>query len=505
MADDSSSNNNAEVFVYTEGIEVPQDVVRVRVHPSVTVIPEFAFKGRKKLEEVELCDGLLEIGQRAFEDCSSLKSSINIPSTVKVIGSDAFACNPIQSIHLPDSIESIGRAAVGDCNFPILRIPPLIKIIPMSLVGSCKCLVSIELPESVTQIHQYSLSCKSLRNVAIPHQADLSNNGHDSPFCICDDLKQLYNTDQQLIHALKHRFDNLPIHKMIYYKSYNNMTVDQLNSALNGSNEQQDCLGMTPLHILACSTDHNIELYRVLIEKYPQTLITKDRWGALPLLYALWGRAPDEILKYLVESYKSLSPNHELNWKEMIVTLGRAGVPKNVFQALFNLCIDFIPNQVGEWIEEFASYDCIPLDTFKDLVQCGYAERVIAIGLKQFRDEMMEEMKKPVPMMYPSSKTKMTWFNTLRSKLVNYEEEYKRLKIATTTLELALWKKEIDESNSKKKRKRIEESDSDFRDLCRVSCGADIIIEHVLPFLVPVPRGCIKSISAIGVKHHLGV
>ena len=32
---------------------VPQDAVRVRVHPSVTVIPEKAFYECKKLEEVE--------------------------------------------------------------------------------------------------------------------------------------------------------------------------------------------------------------------------------------------------------------------------------------------------------------------------------------------------------------------------------------------------------------------------------------------------------------------
>ena len=37
------------------GVIVPQDVVRARVHPSVTVIPENAFNNCLKLEEVELC------------------------------------------------------------------------------------------------------------------------------------------------------------------------------------------------------------------------------------------------------------------------------------------------------------------------------------------------------------------------------------------------------------------------------------------------------------------
>ena len=79
MADDNSTNNT-EVFVYTERAVIPDDVVRVRVHPSVTVIPERAFDYRKKLEEVELCEGLLEIHNRAFMHCTLTR--IKIPSTV---------------------------------------------------------------------------------------------------------------------------------------------------------------------------------------------------------------------------------------------------------------------------------------------------------------------------------------------------------------------------------------------------------------------------------------
>ena len=59
---------DAEVFVYTGagGAVVPQDVVRVRVDPSVTSIPARAFYGRKKLTEVELCEGLVEIGEKSL-------------------------------------------------------------------------------------------------------------------------------------------------------------------------------------------------------------------------------------------------------------------------------------------------------------------------------------------------------------------------------------------------------------------------------------------------------
>lgn len=50
MAEDS--NNNTDVFVYMGGDwgNVPQHTSRLRVHPSVTVIPDqAAFRGLKQL------------------------------------------------------------------------------------------------------------------------------------------------------------------------------------------------------------------------------------------------------------------------------------------------------------------------------------------------------------------------------------------------------------------------------------------------------------------------
>ena len=64
-----------------------------------------------------------------------------------------------------------------------------------------------------------------------------------------------------------------------------------LRSILDPTGTQQDCLGMTPLHILACSTVDDLSLYQLLIEKYPEGLITEDRFGALPLLYIYCGDA----------------------------------------------------------------------------------------------------------------------------------------------------------------------------------------------------------------------
>ena len=43
--------------------------IRAKVDPSVTVIPEGLFSGNLQLQEVELCEGLLEIREGAFFGC----------------------------------------------------------------------------------------------------------------------------------------------------------------------------------------------------------------------------------------------------------------------------------------------------------------------------------------------------------------------------------------------------------------------------------------------------
>jgi hypothetical protein len=66
---------------------------------------------------------------------------------------------------------------------------------------------------------------------------------------------------------------------------------------------------------------HDIELYPVIVENYPTTLITEDSWGALPLLYAFWGAAPTEIIAFLLESYQSFFPSTIFNWTMMVETM----------------------------------------------------------------------------------------------------------------------------------------------------------------------------------------
>jgi hypothetical protein len=92
-ANPAADDNDETTFVYTEGADVPYDVVRLRVDPSVEVISSQACMGRKKLIEVIFPEGNLRvIGYRAFAHCTALNGVLRLPSTLNMIQQGAFEC-----------------------------------------------------------------------------------------------------------------------------------------------------------------------------------------------------------------------------------------------------------------------------------------------------------------------------------------------------------------------------------------------------------------------------
>ena len=249
-------------------------------------------------------------------------------------------CKALTKVHVSDGVERIGNSAFLGCNFTKFRCPPLVTTIPFSMFNGCTSMFSLEVPEIIIQVEFNAFGCcHSLRNVALASNTEVGVNA----FVYCTDLLHIFDTQEAIVNALKIRFDGLPVHSKMYYISYSDqMTAEEIlntiiiaeNGELDPTGLQQDCLGMTPLHILACSTVQCLELYQVMIDNYPENLIVEDAWGAVPLLYAVWGDAPSEIIQFLVNSYQSLYPNHEFDWNDMVITLGRANASKAVIRNL---------------------------------------------------------------------------------------------------------------------------------------------------------------------------
>jgi hypothetical protein len=241
---------------------------------------------------------------------------------------------------------------------------------------------------------------------------------------------------------------------------------------------------------------HNLDVYRLIVEKYPANLITEDRWGALPLLYAFWGAAPAQIIQFLLESYQALYPGHAINWTMMVETIGRCDTPKESIENL--LCVKQLhfPEQQLDWeylLDEFSQPSDIPFsgapfqERMQFLFMCGMSNRVEALDFKVWRDH--------ITIMIQTAN--FTWngdnlviLRSIQEKVVYFEDEVSKLKEITTILELALWKMKMNEKSHQdiatQSQKKIKSDESSTRQRYRITCGADLVIGHVLPFLITV-------------------
>lgn len=386
-----------------------------------------------------------------------------------------------------------------------LHIPHLVTTFDVSAVGGNSCLVSLELSEGVSELVDNwetwneapwpSVTVlNSLRNIALSPICTVVNTFVLGSY---KDLRVVFPEldNDTVTESLQRRFDYLPIHKICYYQSYhdNETTIQHLRreiKELNATGKQRDCLGMTPLHIMACSSKPTIEIYRLLIEKYPETLIMKDKWGDVPLLYAFWCNAPVAVIDLLVGSYKSNHPDYKFDWSGMLRTLVKRNVPLTNIQKFINTQQNSFPGQeydMQSLVLELAKHDtsqaCI--DTVQYLLRISITKRLDSLSVRKWCAELddsisslsFEEAKNGRN--FEEAKNKDRDTKALYNRLATYES----IKEGTSLLELALWKTKI----NIRRNKRTRVGKVSYRDQCRVNCGADIIIRNVLPYLVPKP------------------
>jgi len=160
-----------EIFLYVGGNqEVPKDVKRVRIDPSVKIINGEAFRDCQALREVEFCEGLEEVGEQAFYKCTSLEY-IRTPSTTRVIGNTAFyCCSSLKNVSFNEGLEDIGNQAFYHCkSLESIRAPSTTRVIGKLAFYCCTSLKNVLFNEGLVEIKDMAFSsCSRLTNVCLP-------------------------------------------------------------------------------------------------------------------------------------------------------------------------------------------------------------------------------------------------------------------------------------------------------------------------------------------------
>ena len=233
--------------------------------------------------------------ERMIQHCFCL-AFIEIPASVTIVGSGTF----YNCISLKMAILNEGTTLIDEGAF-----------------SECSTLLSMTIPSTMNSIALDAfMGSTLLRNVSISLASNLTPEIFEQSFPTLSSMGISLD-------MIMHRFDELPLHKYCYdsYPTHDIQPVDNASSEqfcqdvvrLPAHGLQQDCLGMTPLHILACSSNgQGVEVFQCMIEKYPNALLIEDRWGDIPLTYALYAEVSIAVIYFLFKTHRQMCGEHAL-------------------------------------------------------------------------------------------------------------------------------------------------------------------------------------------------
>lgn len=157
---------------------------------SYVTVPTPWEKLKDKIKNVILEEGVLNVGNDSFSECSNLKN-VTLPSTIKVIGSNAFdQCINLEKIELPKGLLKIKEGAFGNCNkMQDIKLPDGLQELEESTFIRCEGIKKITIPQNITSIDfQTFAGCKNLKEIVFP--SNLSYIG-EFAFSDCSSLENV--------------------------------------------------------------------------------------------------------------------------------------------------------------------------------------------------------------------------------------------------------------------------------------------------------------------------
>ena len=225
----------------------------VSIPDSVTIMGTGSFTGSANLKEVKLSRNVEVIPQSAFASAVELKN-IAIPEGVKEVGKQAFAGTHVEELSLPSTLLEIGQRAFENHNLVALEIPSGVKNIGKyafrgnqeGYTGKLKTLV---LHEGLLSIGQEAFVGSAIEEVTLPSTTVLSTVDKAAD-CIfgnkskpAEPIVVVLVSDESKVNAYNTSYANNYSHRVVYDEllgsgwNHKDFTYDEGTATITGWSE----------------------------------------------------------------------------------------------------------------------------------------------------------------------------------------------------------------------------------------------------------------------------
>ena len=164
------------------------ELTRVSLPEGMKELPDNTFNNCSKLASILLPSSLTKISVAAFADCKSLKE-IDIPAGVTVLGGSAFyGCSALERVTMGDQVKVFDLYCFSQCvKLKELYIPQQLEKIGLQCFLGCASLERLNFPNTMTQIGMSAFeNCTALLEVTLSDNVETIP---DNCFSGCSSLK----------------------------------------------------------------------------------------------------------------------------------------------------------------------------------------------------------------------------------------------------------------------------------------------------------------------------
>ena len=145
---------------------------------------------REQITSVILEEGITEVGDLSFAQCSRLVS-VSLPDSLERIGKNAFwGCRELKNVVLPEKLTELESGAFFQCaSLSQISIPAGVTVLEQAVFAQCEHLDTAALHDGIVEIKQEAFSrCYALKHITLP--VGLKQIGRHA-FFGCAQLQQL--------------------------------------------------------------------------------------------------------------------------------------------------------------------------------------------------------------------------------------------------------------------------------------------------------------------------